>query len=63
MLKVSKGTTMLYTLGKFSETISELNEKLESILGKFVGNTAFGTIALFAIFAFGCWMVSYLNKK
>lgn len=54
---------MIYILSRFLDTIAELNEKLESIVGKYIGNAAFGTIALFVIFAFGCWMVGYLNKK
>ena len=42
--------------------IEEWNEKLNSFFNKNFNDPLFGTIALFVLFIFGCWIVSYFNK-
>ncbi len=54
---------MIYTIASISGKIAEWNEWLEKTIGSKIDNAAFGTIALVALFAFGCWLVSYLNKR
>lgn len=54
---------MIYKIANISSRIAEWNEWLENKIGSHIGNAGFGTIALVALFAFGCWLVSYLNKR
>lgn len=43
--------------------IDEWNEKLNSFFTNNFDSPFFGTVALFVLFAFGCWIISYSNKK
>ena len=52
----------IYTLGRFSIMIEEWNEKLNSFFENNFDSPFFGTVALFVLFGFGCWIVAYLNK-
>ena len=54
---------MIYTIASISGKIAEWNEWLEKTVGSKVDNAAFGTVALIGLFALGCWLVSYLNKR
>lgn len=61
--KEKESEKMIYKIASISSRIAECNEWLENKIGSHIGNAAFGTIALVALFAFGCWLVSYLNKR
>ena len=54
---------MIYILGGISQLIEELNDKLDSIAGKYMDNAASGGIIVLVLFIFGCWIISYLTKK
>lgn len=54
---------MIYTLSRLSPIIEKWNEKLNSFFSKNFDSPFFGTVALVVLFAFGCWIISYLNKK
>ena len=54
---------MIYTMAGISEKITEYNEWLRKIMGSKANNAAFGTFTMLGLFAFGCWLVSYLNKR
>lgn len=54
---------MIYTLSKFTEKIAELEDKIEAAFGKYMDGSAFGTVAFLCLLGFGCWMISYFNKK
>ncbi len=47
----------------FTTIIDEWNDKLNQIASRYMDNPIFGGIAVFALFLFGCWGVSNLNKK
>ena len=54
---------MLNILGRFSIMIEEWNEKLNSFFANNFDSPFFGTVALFVLFGFACWIISYLNKS
>ena len=53
----------LILIAGLEETLADWNEKLNSFTGVYMDNAAFAAALVIVAFIFGCWAVSYFNKK
>ena len=53
----------LIFIAGLKETLSDWNEKIYSFTGAYMDNVAFAAALVIVVFIFGCWAISYFNKK